>query len=128
MPWARLLGLLLCILCPSAGTRSARRVTLSNALPRRDVDGNIVDCHDGNLVGPVNGTYFLYGEWYGERNFAVSGSDALPKLSVYTSSNLTSDSWVFRGLLHNNTVPGWAASSAAWPWGPTCCAGSRGPA
>lgn len=131
--------LLLCILCPSAGTRtarratlsnalprrgvdgnirSARRVTLSNALPRRDVDGNIVDCHDGNLVGPVNGTYFLYGEWYGERNFAVSGSDALPKLSVYTSSNLTSGSWVFRGLLHNNTVPGWAASSAAWPWAP----------
>lgn len=45
------------------------------------------------------------------------GNSLLPKLSVYTSPNLTSGSWAFRGLLHNNTSPGWA-ESAVWPWAP----------
>jgi hypothetical protein len=105
------------LLCCASAERRRRRVTLSNAVPRLDVDGNIIDCHDGNLVGPVNGTYYLYGEWYGQSNFAVAGSESLPKLSVYTSPNLTGGSWTFRGLLHNNTAPGWAASPA-WPWAP----------
>lgn len=38
-------------------------VTISNSLPRLDVDGNIVDCHSGNII-LVNGTYFMYGERY----------------------------------------------------------------
>ena len=87
-------------------------------LPARfDTNGNVVDCHDGPIVGPVNGTYFMYGEWYGELPFDVTGNPALPKLSVYTSPDLTSGSWVFEGLLHNNTQPGWAASPE-WPWAP----------
>ena len=39
--------------------------TVSNAVPRVDTDGNIVDAHSGNIV-EMNGTYFLYGEFYGK--------------------------------------------------------------
>ena len=85
---------------------AAKTVSISNKDPRRDVEGRIVDCHDGNIVGPINGTYFLYGEWYGNSNFAVAGNSMLPKLSVYTSPDLTSGSWTFKGLLHNNILPG----------------------
>eukprot|EP01043_Picozoa_sp_COSAG02_P011503 COSAG02_NODE_423_length_22576_cov_62.034791_15_plen_389_part_00 len=92
-------------------------VTLSNKEPRRDTEGKIINCHDGNIVGPVNGTYFLYGEWYGDGNFVVSGEEDLPKLSVYTSRTLAQGSWEFRGLLHNNTEPGWE-KSPHWPWAP----------
>jgi hypothetical protein len=101
-------------------TRSASKdITISNAKPRLDTNGNIVDAHNGNIVGPVNGTYFLYGEYYGSSNFAVTGSTKLPKLSVYTSTNLTSGSWYFHGLIHNNTSPGWSTKySSKWPWAP----------
>jgi hypothetical protein len=47
----------------------------------------------------------------------VVGNTLLPKLAVYSSPDLTSGSWEFRGLLHNNTDPGWAASPQ-WPWAP----------
>ena len=96
---------------------ATKSVKISNKDPRRDVEGRIVDCHDGNIVGPINGTYFIYGELYGNSNFAVAGNSMLPKLSVYTSPDLTSGSWAFRGLLHNNTFPGWANSSV-WKWAP----------
>ena len=71
---------------------SKMTATISNAEPGLDVDGEVVDCHDGPIVGPINGTFFLYGEWYGLQNFDVSGNAGLPKLSVYTSNNLTSGS------------------------------------
>lgn len=29
-----------------------------------DTAGHIVDAHSGNIVGPVNGTYYFYGERY----------------------------------------------------------------
>ena len=96
---------------------AVQAVTLSNKEPRRDTDGKIINCHDGNIVGPVNGTYFLYGEWYGEGNFVVGGQTDLPKLSVYTSRTLAQGSWEFRGLLHNNTEPSWE-KSPQWPWAP----------
>jgi hypothetical protein len=37
-------------------------VTISNVLPKVDVDGNIVNCHDGALVQDVpSGVFYLYG-------------------------------------------------------------------
>lgn len=93
------------------------RSTISNANPRLTSSGDVVDAHSGNIVGPINGTYYLYGEWYGKGNFAVVGATDLPKLAVYSSPNLTSGSWTFHGLLHNNTNPGWSGSPA-WPWHP----------
>ena len=102
--------------CVVVAAATSSRVTISNSEPRLDTQNNVVDAHNGNIVF-VNGTYYLYGEYYGDANFAVTGSTSLPKLSVYTSTSLTSGSWSFRGLLHNNTSPGWASSSK-WPWSP----------
>ena len=96
---------------------SARTVSISNLEPRLDTEGRVVDAHSGNIVGPLNGTYYLYGEWYGVGNFVVTGNKALPRLAVYSSPNLTSGSWTFEGLLHNNTSPSWE-ESPAWPWQP----------
>lgn len=41
----------------------ALQVTVSNSLPRLDSDGNVIDCHSGNIVH-VNSTFFMYGERY----------------------------------------------------------------
>ena len=125
-PWLPLLTMVMAlsntvpvlVSLPLLAAAARRVVTISNTLPRLDVAGAVVDCHDGNIVGPINGTYFLYGEWFSNQQFAVTNQEiALPKLSVYTSPNLTSGSWTFQGLLHNNTSPGWAASPL-WPFAP----------
>ena len=34
-------------------------VTISNKEPRLDATGQPVNAHSGNIVGPINGTYFL---------------------------------------------------------------------
>jgi hypothetical protein len=36
-----------------------RAVTISNKEPRLDSTGSPVNAHSGNIVGPINGTYFL---------------------------------------------------------------------
>ena len=55
---------------------------------------------------------FLSGENYGTGNYVVSGQSLLPKLVVYTSTNMVD--WTFHGFLHNNTSPGWAESGPLW--------------
>ena len=117
-----LLPMLACACTAFLGTATAvtygeLKVTLSNKEPRLSTTGTPINAHDGPVVGPVNGTYFLYGEWYGDGNFVVANNPDMPKLAVYTSRNLSSGSWEFRGLLHNNTNPTWAASPH-WPWAP----------
>ena len=102
-----------------ATAASAVTVTIRNDIPRRDTRGHILNAHSGNIVGPIlNGTYFLYGENYGEGEYTVQGSpdsNVLPKLAVYSSRDLVT--WEWRGYLHNNTSPGWAASPT-WPYAP----------
>lgn len=56
-----LLGLCLCCLPLPIHARS---VTISNILPRRDVNGQIMDIHDGNTLY-LDGTYYYYGASYG---------------------------------------------------------------
>jgi len=41
-----------------------KAVKISNVQPRRDVNGEIVDAHDGGLEF-FNGIYYLYGTRYG---------------------------------------------------------------
>ena len=48
-------------------TCSAKSVTIFNDRPRVDVNGNIVDAHDGMIL-EHNGTFFLYGERYGNQS------------------------------------------------------------
>lgn len=94
-------------------------VTISNINPRLTTDGKVVNAHGGNVVPHPDGSYLLYGEYYGEGHFVVPGNTALPRLSVYSSPDLVN--WTFRGLLHNNsdgsTKP-WA-QSGHWPWAPS---------
>ena len=48
----------------------AKNVTIYNDRPRLDVDGNVVDAHDGVILFH-NGTFFLYGERYGNQSLAT---------------------------------------------------------
>jgi hypothetical protein len=88
---------LLPCLCGSAA------VTISNVLPRRDVNGSLMDLHDGTIL-QVNGTYFYWGMSYGLCNITKSGCDGLwypphcgyrtdHNLSLYSSPDLVS--WTF---------------------------------
>jgi len=60
------LGLLLLSLLPPRKAGAARTVTIQTDAARRDVDGNYIDAHDGKIV-EHGGTYFLYGESYGNQ-------------------------------------------------------------
>lgn len=87
-----LLWLLVASPCPSA----SRTVTIHNDKPRLDVDGNVVDAFGGTIVAHPNGTYFLYGESYGNQTLATPYPWAdWPRLKVYTSPDLVS--WTLRG-------------------------------
>jgi len=57
-------------------------VTIRNDISRLDTEGNVVDCHSGNIVY-LNGTFFLYGERYG--NSSGFNETDWPQLHVYTS-------------------------------------------
>src|SRR6185312_14599524 len=49
-----------------AAKRSAfRSVNINNTQPRRDINGEIIDAHDGCLQF-FNGRYYLYGTAYGK--------------------------------------------------------------
>ena len=93
--------------------RPSTVVNVSNAAIRYDTNGSIVNAHSGNIVF-ANGSYFLYGEYYGHAHFTSSGTVHLPRLSVYTSPDMVT--WSFRGLLHNNTAntSRWWADSGQW--------------
>ncbi len=87
---------------------TGRTVSFSNVEPRRvAATGEIVDSHS-NVMLEINGTFYLYGEWHANGHNEGRGSP-VPKLSVYTSTDMTS--WEFRGLLHNNTADGWGAAA-----------------
>jgi hypothetical protein len=59
---------------------------------------------------------FSYGENYGSGNYVVTANVLLPKLAVYTSRDM--QSWVFRGLLHNNSAGRFWADSGRWAFAP----------
>ncbi len=72
-------------------------VTVRNDVPRLDDQGRVVDAHSG-LIVQHNGTYF----WYGERYGNVTGMDwqwsgVAPKLGLYTSTDF--ETWTDRGLI-----------------------------
>jgi hypothetical protein len=104
------------VLVAALATAMARSVAIRNDIVRVDVDGNVVDAHDGCLVA-FQGAYYLYGEYYGNltgSSFASGGWGAAPQLSVYSSPDLVS--WTFRGHLFNSSVP---SDSTYTKWIPT---------
>ena len=87
---------------------TAKTITIHNDQPRLDINGDYVDAHAGNIV-EHNGTYFLYGESYGEQTLEQQYPwPNYPKLKVYTSPDLTT--WTDRG----DPVPGWTATPTRW--------------
>jgi hypothetical protein len=92
---------LLLLTCLHA-VRSEQTVTIFNNRLRWNVEGKIVDAHDGMILAhtfPNNGStlYFLYGEHYGNTTGAPypSGWGNYPQMAVYTSPDLIQ--WTYRG-------------------------------
>jgi hypothetical protein len=74
---------------------AARKVTLFNDRPLRDVHGAYVDSHESVIVAH-GGTYFLYGEAYGNQTLATPYPwHTWPRLSVYSSPDMVN--WTPRG-------------------------------
>lgn len=90
-----MLRLGLAIMALVADVADARRIIIRNDMPRLAVDGTVVDAHDGMLL-EHKGTYFLYGESYGNQTLATAYPWASrPRLLVYTSQDLMN--WTCRG-------------------------------
>ena len=87
---------------------TCRQVTISNVIPRRDTDGNIIDAHDGNVL-LYDGLYYYYGPSYGlcKEPPGPSGCSVWHpggcgfqlnhNVSLYTSPDLSE--WTFRGYV-----------------------------
>jgi len=69
-----------------------RTVTIDNAAPRRDVNGQIIDAHDGCLQ-LFGGRFYLYGTAYGTN----SGYTQANRYRVYSSPDL--EHWTLAGDL-----------------------------
>jgi hypothetical protein len=92
--------LLLAVFAALAVPGGARAVTLRNDVPRLDVNGDIIDCHSGMIL-KQGGTYFMYGEHYGNTTgFGPSPPALYPKIVVYTSPDLVS--WTPQGFAISN--------------------------
>ncbi len=91
------LSLLVLSLCLPAAMSLAqpakfRSVTIQNTVPRRDVDGNVIDAHDGCLHFYA-GRYYLYGTAYGK----TAGYTINNRFRVYSSADL--ERWTYEGEL-----------------------------
>ena len=89
---APLLRLLLAIMAATIGASSAAIVSISNADPRLDTAGNIMDCHDGNIL-LIEGVYWNFCMAYGScHNSGCASDDCGGRLdhniSIFTSENI----------------------------------------
>jgi len=80
---------------------NAKLVTIRNDVLRYDTNGNVVDCHSGNLV-KIGSEYFLYGERYG--NSTGFNDREVPKLHVYSTTDFKV--WLDRGPMIANPPSG----------------------
>lgn len=88
-------------------------VTFRNDVPRLDTAGEIIDCHSG-MVLPVNGTYYMYGEHYGNNTgFGPSPPALFPKIVVYTSPDM--QTWTNRGEVLKS-YPNYPYGTFFTPW------------
>ena len=96
-------AILLAVLMASCRKPPSRQqfetVAISNVQPRRDVNGKIVDAHDGCLRF-FNGTFYLYGTGYGNSN----GYGTNNHYRVYSSPDL--GQWTFERKLFQHAPTG----------------------
>lgn len=76
-----------------------RNVTIDNSAPRRDVTGEVIDAHDGNLQY-FDGRYYLYGTAYGK----TAGFSINNRFRVYSSPDLSH--WTYGGELLKELTDG----------------------
>ena len=79
---------------------------ISNISPRRDTDGNILNAHDGNII-LIDGEYHWYSVGFDDcvedpgcskiSERESCGFMSNHSVTLYTSKDLSSDSWVNRG-------------------------------
>eukprot|EP00038_Savillea_parva_P005573 m.159110 g.159110 ORF g.159110 m.159110 type:complete len:495 (+) comp11742_c0_seq1:85-1569(+) len=63
-----------------SGVDALTRVTLSNTVPRRDVNGQIVNCHDGAVVQDnTSGLFYMYGISFPESCTSALYDDCVSK-------------------------------------------------
>ena len=93
------LAALLASCAPPKATPPGTRVKISNVEPRRDVQGNIIDAHDGCLQF-FNGRFYLYGTAYGTND----GWGTANRYRVYSSPDL--GTWTLEGNLLTNQPKG----------------------
>ena len=92
------------------GAAAPRLVTIDNTAPRLDSAGAILDGHDLSVRRLPDGQYVMYTNSYGLCRAALPlGCDMTPdkcgfrddhNVSIYTSPDLSSGSWAFRGLAY----------------------------
>ena len=88
-------GLLLALLLSLAVAAGGKRVIIQTDAARLDAHGDYIDAHDGKIV-EHGGTYFLYGEAYGNQTLETPYPwRQWPRLKVYTSPDLIN--WTLRG-------------------------------
>jgi hypothetical protein len=96
-----------------SATSISRRVVINNTAPRLDNTGNIIDGHDLIIRSLPDGTYVMYTNEYGlcvaPTNY---GCDQTPdhcgfrqnhNITIWTSPDLSSGSWIYRGMAFNYT-------------------------
>jgi beta-xylosidase len=100
--------LLIIVLTVIINVVTCRQVTISNVVPRRDTNGNIMDAHDGNVL-LYDGLYYYFGPSYGlcKEPPGPSGCASIQpgscgfqlnhNVSLYTSPDLSE--WTFRGYV-----------------------------
>ncbi|HET9571802.1 MAG TPA: family 43 glycosylhydrolase [Bacteroidales bacterium] len=76
-----------------------KTVTISNLRPRTDMNGEVVDAHDGR-ISQFNGVYYWYGTAYGN----TSGFKSSNYYQCYSSTDLTH--WKKEGTLLKNAPQG----------------------
>jgi hypothetical protein len=80
---------LLMVMCDLSAQQT---ITINNAKPRVDIQGNIVDAHDGRVIQFGNKFY-----WYGTSYKNTNGFTTANEYVCYSSSNLSN--WKFEGAL-----------------------------
>jgi hypothetical protein len=91
--------LLLSMMAVEATAADTNVARISNVVPRRDIDGNILDAHDGCLQ-KFGGRYYLYGTAYGK----TDGFGKANRYRCYSSPDLMS--WKLEGNLLKDPPPG----------------------
>ena len=86
------------LLCVMPGLLHAATAIISNAEPRRDAQGNILDAHDGCLEY-FEGRFYLYGTRYGK----TDGFGKTNRYVCYSSPDLTT--WTAHGEVIEDAPP-----------------------